>query len=262
MPFKNIVKALLEVKHTVIDKLSIEDDSLVIDVYPTKSFRHRCGLCGHRGTFYDYGNGKGPRLWRSTDFEGHKVFLRYSTYRVYCPHCKAVHSCKVPWAAHGSRFTHKFEEVTTWFALQMNKSATSSYMRIAWLQFFQDIEARTGPRCPRVRGLLRRLIPAPDRLFAELPRGFQNSQAGQARCRGSMRAANGRGRPSKSDYRERLVLSLSYHKAAKITIHFFLAAGQSTPKVLPCSAGRYRLPEALRGRPGAARCPEPAVEKR
>ena len=112
MPFKNIVKALLEVKHTVIDKFSIENNSLVIDVHPTKSFRHRCGLCGHRGTFYDYGNGKGPRLWRCTDFEGHKVFLRYSTYRVYCPHCKTVHTCKVPWVAHGSRFTR--------------------YMRIAW----------------------------------------------------------------------------------------------------------------------------------
>ena len=132
MSFKKILKNLLEVKHTAIDKVSIDGDSLVIDVHPTKSFRHRCGCCGHKGTFYDYGNGTDPRLWRGLDFEGHKVFLRYSTYRVYCPHCKKVHTCMVPWASHGSRFTHKFEEVTTWFVLQMNKSATSSYMRIAW----------------------------------------------------------------------------------------------------------------------------------
>ena len=132
MSFKKILKNLLEVKHTAIDKVSIDGDSLVIDVHPTKSFRHRCGCCGHKGTFYDYGNGTGPRLWRGLDFEGHKVLLRYSTYRVYCPHCKKVHTCMVPWASHGSRFTHKFEEVTTWFVLQMNKSATSSYMRIAW----------------------------------------------------------------------------------------------------------------------------------
>ena len=132
MPFKNIVKTLLEVKHTSIDKLSIEDGSLVIDVHPTKSFRRKCGCCGRKGTFYDYGNDAGPRLWRCLDFEGHKVFLRYSMYRVYCQHCKKVHTCMVPWASHGSRFTRKFENATAWFALQMNKSATSQYMRIAW----------------------------------------------------------------------------------------------------------------------------------
>lgn len=132
MPLKNIFKTLLNVKHTAIDNISMDGCSLVIDVHPTKSFRHRCGRCGHKGTFYDYGNDKGPRLWRCLDFEGHRVFLRYSTYRVFCPHCRAVHTSRVPWASHGSRFTHRFEEATAWFALQMNKSATSSYMRIAW----------------------------------------------------------------------------------------------------------------------------------
>lgn len=132
MPIKKILKSILEVKQTTIDSILLNGEDVVIRVHPTKGCLHRCGLCGHKGSFYDYGNGKRARRWRSLDWNGHRVFLEYAVYRVYCPHCKKVHTCKVPWAAHGSRFTHSFEQVTAWFALQMNKSATSAYMRISW----------------------------------------------------------------------------------------------------------------------------------
>ncbi len=46
MPLKNIFKTLLDVKHCAIDKISMDGCSLVIDVHPTMSFRHRCGRCG------------------------------------------------------------------------------------------------------------------------------------------------------------------------------------------------------------------------
>lgn len=132
MPFKNILKKILGVKLTSIEKLYLDGEDVVVKVLPTRGCLHRCGCCGRKGTFYDNGNDSGPRRWRSLDWNGHRVFLEYTVYRVRCPHCKAVHTCMVPWASHNSRFTHSFELVTTWFALQMNKSATSAFMRIAW----------------------------------------------------------------------------------------------------------------------------------
>ena len=131
MPFKSIVKKILGVKNIVIKKASMEDGKIFIDVQPTKSYACRCGCCGAKGTYYD--RGRGVRTWRSLDCEGHQVFLRSDTYRVYCPRCKAVHTNLVPWAPHRSCFTHRFEQVTTWIALQMDKSAASRYMRIAWI---------------------------------------------------------------------------------------------------------------------------------
>ena len=141
MSFKKILKKILEVKHTSIDRLYFDGEDVVVKVHPTKGCRHRCGCCGCKGTFYDYGNDAGPRRWRSLDWNGHRVFLEYAVYRVYCPHCKAVHTCMVPWASHHSRFTHSFEQVTAWIMLQMNRTATSKFMRVAW-QTVGDIAHR------------------------------------------------------------------------------------------------------------------------
>ena len=130
MPFKSIVKNILGIKCMAIDKVSVEGEKVFIDVHPTKGCECRCGCCGCKGRYYD--KGRGARAWRTLDCGGHEVYLRYSVYRVYCPHCKAVHTCMVPWASHGSRFTERFEQVTAWVALQMDKSAASKFMRIAW----------------------------------------------------------------------------------------------------------------------------------
>jgi len=39
---------------------------------------------------------------------------------------------RVPWAAHGSHFTHPFEETTAWLAQNMDKTATRRLMGINW----------------------------------------------------------------------------------------------------------------------------------
>ena len=132
MPTNKIIKKILGVKNTIIEKLEMVSGDVIVTVHPTKSYRCRCGCCGRKGKFYDYGNDRSPRRWRSLDWNGQRVFLEYSVYRVYCPHCHAVHTCKVSWASHHSCFTDSFEHVTAWMALQMNKSATSAFMRIAW----------------------------------------------------------------------------------------------------------------------------------
>jgi len=110
--------------------VSIEDGKVLIDVHPTRSFICRCGCCGNKGKYYDKGHGK--RLWRTMDCEGAQVYLRSCTYRVFCPHCKAVHVNMVPWASLKSGFTLKFEQEVAWLALRMDKSAVSRLMRISW----------------------------------------------------------------------------------------------------------------------------------
>jgi transposase len=39
---------------------------------------------------------------------------------------------RVPWAAHGSYFTHEFDEMTAWLAQRMDKTATCRLMGINW----------------------------------------------------------------------------------------------------------------------------------
>lgn len=130
MPSKSIVKKLLELKCTAVDRISYEGDKVIMDVHPTKNYAERCGCCGRKGRYYD--KGRGVRLWRSSDHEGTQVYLRSYSYRIRCERCKAVHTNMVPWASHGSSFTHRFEETVTWLALQMDKTAVSKFMHIAW----------------------------------------------------------------------------------------------------------------------------------
>ena len=127
---KTILKSLINVKHTAIDNMEIlPDGSFVISVHPTKGERCRCGICGRRSPFYD--NGRGSRLWRSCDWNTHKVFIRADEPRVKCKNHGVV-TAAVPWARHGSRFTKEFEELTTWLSLNCSKKTVSLLMRISW----------------------------------------------------------------------------------------------------------------------------------
>ena len=52
MPTNKIIKKILGVKDTVIEKLEMVSKDVVVTVRPTKSYRCRCGICGQRGKFY------------------------------------------------------------------------------------------------------------------------------------------------------------------------------------------------------------------
>lgn len=127
---KKFIKIILNVKHTIIDKVTmLADSSILIQVRPTKGELCRCGICGRKSPFYDKCHG--ARSWRSADWAGHQVFLVGPTYRVNCP-IHGVMTARVPWARHGSRFTHKFEQMTAWLAIHCSKTAVASLMRISW----------------------------------------------------------------------------------------------------------------------------------
>ena len=92
---KKSIKNILNVKHTCIDKITmLADTSIMIEVHATKGQQCRCGICGKKSRFYDYGN-QGARTWRACDWAGHKVYLVAPSCRVSCPKHGVV-TCKFP----------------------------------------------------------------------------------------------------------------------------------------------------------------------
>jgi transposase len=68
-----------------------------------------------------------------------RVVLEAELARVRCP-VHGIVTEAVPWAETGSRFTRDFEDVVAWLAREMNKTAVSRVMRVAWVTVGEIIE--------------------------------------------------------------------------------------------------------------------------
>ena len=87
-----------------------------------------CSGCGARGLGIKEHRTK---RWRHLDLGGSKWFIESLLRRLYCPSCGDVYE-RVPWARAGSPYTRDFEDLTAFLAQQMNQTAVSRLMRIAW----------------------------------------------------------------------------------------------------------------------------------
>lgn len=154
---KRILKEALNVKQTVIENVELNfDGSIQIQVYPTKGQRNRCGICGRKSPFYDYGQGQ--RGWRANDIGTAKVYLVADSPRVCCKEHGVVTS-SVPWARHKSRYTYDFEQMVAWHAKNSSKTVVAQLMRISWNSI--------GPIISRVK---EDLDPDPSKRFENLKR--------------------------------------------------------------------------------------------
>jgi transposase len=124
-----LLRALLGVENTVVERFWFEGDELMIRVRPRSSGRHRCGKCGKRAPRHD--DGTLGRRWRSLDLGTTKVHLVADVPRVRCRDHGVV-TAAVPWARHGARFTRPFEDQVTWLATRGSKTAVSLLMRVTW----------------------------------------------------------------------------------------------------------------------------------
>jgi transposase len=88
----------------------------------------RCGSCGRKARRR---HDRAWRSWRHLDVFGWRCTLRYRIWRVRCRRC-GVRTEEVPWAAHGSRFTHDFEQQVAWLAQRSDLTAVAEYCRISW----------------------------------------------------------------------------------------------------------------------------------
>ena len=124
----------------VLEKLLCIQGSWIIDVnldeerrevvlsVATLKRRHFCPRCSF-ATRASY-DGE-VRRWRHIGFGGWKVFLEMEVRRLSCPR-HAVITEAVPWAEHAAWFTRDFEDMVTWMARQMAKTAIVELVQIAW----------------------------------------------------------------------------------------------------------------------------------
>ena len=87
-----------------------------------------CSGCGARGLSIKEHRTK---RWRHLDLGGSRCFIECLLRRLYCPGCGDVYE-GVPWVRASSPYTRDFEDMTAFLAQQMNQTAVSRLMRIAW----------------------------------------------------------------------------------------------------------------------------------
>ena len=131
MSINSMAKTILGVKNCVVESVAFhkENNEYIIQARPTTWHMCECGVCGHKSSYYDAGQGR--RRWRCTDIGTVKCFVEADAFRVMCPNC-GVKVRKLPWAAHDSWFTYAFEQTCCWLALNMSKSACANLMRVQW----------------------------------------------------------------------------------------------------------------------------------
>jgi transposase len=124
---EELLRRMLGVKELVVRGARFEPHGVEVEVRPRQR-RPRCGDCGRPSPGYDTA---APRLWRHLALGRTVFWLRYAPRRVQCRE-HGVRVERVPWAAHDSRFSAEFEEMTAWLAQRMDKTATCRLMGINW----------------------------------------------------------------------------------------------------------------------------------
>jgi transposase len=135
-----VVKAVLGLKHTVVEGVVLETQSrgrkhrravpvLVVRVRPVARRAGRCPVCLVRRPWRDAGRGR--RRWRALDLGMMETWLEADAPRVACPR-HGVLVAFVPWARHKSRFTSSFEDTCAWLVTRMNVTAVAEYLRTSW----------------------------------------------------------------------------------------------------------------------------------
>jgi transposase len=124
---QGLLQRLLSVQGLRVRGAHLETRGVVVDVAPRQR-EPRCGVCGRLAPGYDTGP---QRRWRHLALGGVVFWVRYAPRRVSCPE-HGVRVERVPWAAHGSSFTHAFEELVAWQAQRMPKNAVCQLLGIHW----------------------------------------------------------------------------------------------------------------------------------
>ena len=130
MRVASVVKALLGVEKSIVERVEFEDVGVVVHVRVYKRQQLRCSYCGKRRGKYD--DGRGRRRWRTLDSGTTKVWLEASSPRVRCKDHGVV-AARVPWARAGQTgYSRVFEDQVSWLAARTTQSVISQLMRITW----------------------------------------------------------------------------------------------------------------------------------
>ena len=156
MSFRSVLKKLVGVTHLYVRGLVMDrDDVLSIEVTPTWR-TPRCAGCGKRAPQYDHPRSVGR--WQDLNWGPVRIYLVYRCRRVTCARCGGEpRTERVPWAAAGTQFTHRMEELTAFLARQTDSTSVTRLLGIAWRTVGRIVrrvgEARLDPE--RYTGLTR-----------------------------------------------------------------------------------------------------------
>lgn len=89
----------------------------------------RCQVCGRPCPGRDIPRRR--RRWRHLDLFGYQCFLEGPIRRAACKEHGVLPEA-VSWAEPRSRFTTPFEDIVAWIAQRMDKTSTSTLLRISW----------------------------------------------------------------------------------------------------------------------------------
>lgn len=112
-----------------VTEVGFQPDRVVVEIELSRR-RLCCPLCGF-STAARYDTREVFSLWRHTDLGRHRVLLRAGLRRLACP-AHGVRVEAVPFARHGARFTHDFEDVTAFLATKTDKTTIARFLRIDW----------------------------------------------------------------------------------------------------------------------------------
>lgn len=143
---KTVFRKLFDVISMFVIAVGFEAGGLVVDVKP-RWRRARCPRCNESCSIHDT---RPVRTWRDLAFGAQVFWLRYAPRRVNCAKC-GVHVEQVPWAADGSRFTRRLEELVAYLAQQMSKTAVCKLVGIDWRTVGTIVERIIGERLDPTR---------------------------------------------------------------------------------------------------------------
>ena len=152
MRVTTLLRRILGITNLFVQGFDLSSEGLLVFVRP-KARLPRCGLCGRRAPGFDQCS---SRRWRHLGLGRLRILLVYAPRRVDCSTC-GVRVESVPWAAHGSGFTHDFEELTAYLAQTTDKTSVQKLMGIAWATVGRIVERVVGSRLDpeRLNGLKR-----------------------------------------------------------------------------------------------------------
>lgn len=137
MTVNTLMKTFLGVKEVVVESCEVQQNlkdeiEVTLRVHPYKRVQCTCPYCNNGKKLPRYDSPNNMSHWRAMDCgAGVLIKIESNVPRVTCP-VHGVVTAAVPWAFPDSRFTKDFDLTVAWMAKNLNKSAVSEYMRIAW----------------------------------------------------------------------------------------------------------------------------------
>jgi transposase len=130
-----VFNRLLQLQGAYVCAVKFVPKAIVVDV-ARRGRRHRCPYCSFTTPCrYDTHTSE----WRHVALGRWAVFIRAEVARIECPR-HGVISEAVPWAVPDSRFTVDFEDLVAWLVREMNKTAVTQLMHIAWATVGRIVE--------------------------------------------------------------------------------------------------------------------------